>query len=842
MFHKSPNNVTEFFEAVLSGGTGYVSIGHTRQKSIATCTYDFFPASDLGAIHNHLESLPNEAQVFFGLGRLGQVPGNGRGKAEDVVSFGAIAIDIDLHTADKSLQNLPQTLEEAIELVNSFTLRPSILVKSGMGLHAYWLLDQEFVISNKKERTEAKSFVANFHAGVNSFVAPVEFDHVQDISRMLRVPGFTNLKYEDQPLTVELISCDPALRYTHDEILSVSVSNGHSTKQFQLNTNQGQNATVNFDRIEVGCAWISDVMASHGNVGHNVWFATGSIMSLSANGRALFHQWSSGSPKYDFDETEVKFDQIDPDKARRTCTSLAALQNPELCAGCVFNGGITSPVELGEPGPRAIHVSGQQLPILTAELWAAIHTKNSPATVFSMNGSLVRVNEKRGITEVLDETSAKHVFARMGLWVHPSRDKEGWGSHAQPSTGIIKDALATPVPPVPPLQQVVLVPVLTEVGKILHSYGYDPETQIYYANDGTVAPKVNLDATQDDAREAIQWILDEVLFDFPFSSESSKAHALALAIQSFVRPAINGPTPFFVIDKPVAGTGATLLAKNLIYPYLGREISPKNWVSTEDELRKQITSHLLQGSNPCFFDNLEGVNIDSNVLAMALTSQGFSDRILQRSQQVDLVNRSTWVGTGNNPTFSKQLARRVVRIRLVSPLADPTKATNFKHENLDGWVKDHHKEYVERILTVICAWTNGAMPLFSGTPLASYVEWSQIVGGILEYAGVNGFLADGEEKADLIGISEDLSAAFIEEWYTTQGGRKLSPKEIAVVFENSDVASLWDSHNDQGRATKVGSYMRGIQERIYELNTEAGKVNVQVVCHNRKWMIREVKP
>lgn len=57
-----------------------------------------------------------------------------------------------------------------------------------------------------------------------------------------------------------------------------------------------------------------------------------------------------------------------------------------------------------------------------------------------------------GLIEVLDENSARHTFARVGFWVHPSKDQDGWGSHSLPNVAIIKDALATPFPPVPSLE------------------------------------------------------------------------------------------------------------------------------------------------------------------------------------------------------------------------------------------------------------------------------------------------------------------------------------------------------------------------------------------------------
>jgi len=218
-----------------------------------------------------------------------------------------------------------------------------------------------------------------------------------------------------------------------------------------------------------------------------------------------------------------------------------------------------------------------------------------------------------------------------------------------------------------------------------------------------------------------------------------------------------------------------------------------------------------------------------------------SDRILQRSQVVELVNRATWIGTGNNPHLSNQLLRRTIQIRIVSPHADPTQATGFRHANLDDWIQEHRNEFIAHILTIICGWVNAGKRKFSGTPLASYVSWSEIIGGILEFVRVPGFLEDADEKAALAIVTDDLAPAFIADWFNAYGEQLMSPKEIGNSFGDGEIAVLWDSHTELGRATKVGNYLRGIKDRIYEVATPLGKCNVKVTLRGRKWQLQAMK-
>jgi 3-hydroxyisobutyrate dehydrogenase-like beta-hydroxyacid dehydrogenase len=58
---------------------------------------------------------------------------------------------------------------------------------------------------------------------------------------------------------------------------------------------------------------------------------------------------------------------------------------------------------------------------------------------------------------------------------------------------------------------------------------------------------------QGTAKEAAEWILDEILCDFPFQDSPSKTNALAMFLLPYFRASIDGPTPLHFIDAPVSG-------------------------------------------------------------------------------------------------------------------------------------------------------------------------------------------------------------------------------------------------------------------------------------------------
>jgi hypothetical protein len=91
--------------------------------------------------------------------------------------------------------------------------------------------------------------------------------------------------------------------------------------------------------------------------------------------------------------------------------------------------------------------------------------------------------------------------------------------------------------------------------------------------------------------------------------------------------------------------------------------------------------------------------------------------------------------------------RRCVWIRLLPPCERPwTREPNqFRHPCLIDYVKRHRARLVWAALTLVQNWLAAGRPSFSGRPLGSFEAWSRIMGGILQTAGITGFLENQNE-------------------------------------------------------------------------------------------------
>ena len=844
---KPTSDVTKFLAAVCGQGEGFLSISYTTEPHLKSLRSDFFPATDISGVEKHLATLPTGAQVIFNFARLAKKPSSGRGKIADTHAFSVIGMDIDIADPNKPNKSLPADIDEAVAALEALQLPPSIYVNSGSGLHAYWVLEEDLIVADESDLKHARDFVANFYRGVVSNLPQYNFDHTQDLARSFRMPGSTNLKDPANPKAVSVRELHVERIYSHDEIIDASISVATKERAVKIANVDVHDSNVHVDLglMAAGCGWVRDALG-HGDIAtYETWWGMASLLSNVDDGLEIFQDWSKTHPDYDLEETEVKFEQVDTEKSRRTCAGLS--QHPtspvagalvdgvnKQCTQCVFREGIKSPVELGVPGIRTVVTNNAQLRTKAASLWAGVHTNNHPRRLFSFNRQIARIKEDDAKVEILDMNTAKYEFARLVNWMQESKNE--WGTHVDPSQNVIGDALSTHKPPLPELTQVVSMPIVTSEGRLITAPGYDAESGIFYAAESGCLPQIDSSATKQDALDALKWIEEEILVDFPFADAASKAAAISIAILPFVRQLIHGQTPLYLLEKPAAGTGATTLGLALCYPFMGKEIPVTTWTTSEEERRKQITAHLASGGGPIFYDNMSGY-VNSDVLASALTIQNWSDRLLSTSKQAEFPINSTWLATGNNPQFHAQILRRIASVRLVSLLEDPSQRTNWRHADLLHWISLHRKEYVEKILTIVMAWLNEGMPEFQGKPLASYVSWSSVMGGILQFVEVPGFLENIDLKKAAMDNESQVIREFIEAWWEEFHGEAKTPTDILSDFSAMEVAGNWDAPNRQGQVTKVGHWMAHLKDRVFVV----GSTTVQVTQSQRKYYLKVIK-
>lgn len=458
------------------------------------------------------------------------------------------------------------------------------------------------------------------------------------------------------------------------------------------------------------------------------------------------------------------------------------------------------------------------LPRITGLAWEALYRANDPPRLFRFAGLVSRLerdDQGAPAARTLTEDRLRHELARAATWQIARKDAV---LDALPPMAVVRDLLATPDPRLPILDQITEVPIFAPDGSLQLTLGYAARSRAYYAPPaGFTVPAVADEPDAADVARARDLITQDLLGDFPFVDAPELAHAVGLLILPFVRALIHGPTPLHLIEKPMPGTGASLLADALTLPALGRPVAAMTEGRDEDEWRKRITARLRSGATAILIDNLRE-RLETASLAAALTSTHWEDRLLGTSDTLRLPVRCAWIATGNNPALSSEIARRTVRIRLDARSDRPWLRRGFRHPNLRAWLLAHRADLVWAALTLGQAWLADGKPIRDDAPaLGMFEEWSRVVGGVLETAGIAGFLlnlGDFYDQADTEGAT---LRAFVAAWWETHGERAVGVADLFRLIVQAGIDLDLGDKGERSQRIRLGRIVGNLRDRHYPL-------------------------
>jgi hypothetical protein len=463
-----------------------------------------------------------------------------------------------------------------------------------------------------------------------------------------------------------------------------------------------------------------------------------------------------------------------------------------------------------------IVVNHGQLHEVAQAAWDAILRQNTPERFFQHAGSIaeIRANDF-GRPEIVHLTVAG-VRGRLDRSASWRRRTEKGDVPVVPPREVVEDLMALDKP-LPVIKGIVGTPAFAPDGALVTRTGFQPETQLFYAPSGEAVPPVPAEPDETDLLRARQLIGVEWLGDFPFLDDASRAHAIAVPVTALARELIDGPLPLFAYDAPSAGTGKGLLASTSACIVTGTPASMMSETRSEEELRKRITAILCTGAPLAIFDNVKR-RLESGTLAALLTSLHWRDRILGRTENVDLPNRTIWMVTGNNLQLSDELIRRTVWIRQDSRLDRPWDRQAFRHPDLPVWLQRHRHEMVWAFLVLVQNWVVRGRPQWDGRLLGSFEAWCHVVGGILQAAGIQGFLVNRDELYRRLDRETEEWRGFISDWWEGHAERPVKSAALLHVAQEhltSVFETARDGASERDLATRLGKALAERRDRRY---------------------------
>lgn len=278
-------------------------------------------------------------------------------------------------------------------------------------------------------------------------------------------------------------------------------------------------------------------------------------------------------------------------------------------------------------------------------------------------------------------------------------------------------------------------------------------------------------------------VLDDLVADFPFEDEASRQNLYAAMLTMVARPAIDGPTPFFLVMASMERTGKGKLLDTAIGCAIrGTQIPPMQIGRDESEAEKRITTQILAGSPVVHLDNIPiGEVLDSASLASLATAYPlWSGRRLGGNTLVELPNRMVVLMSANNPKATGELVKRTVPIVLQPRSDHPELRDDFKHADCYGYAKERRPEVLSALLGIIELGRRSRQVPFR---MGGFEAWSNVVTRSLREATATQVMGNyvawcrraDDQNADI--------ETLIEKWALLYSGSERSASQILELAE-----------------------------------------------------------
>lgn len=465
-----------------------------------------------------------------------------------------------------------------------------------------------------------------------------------------------------------------------------------------------------------------------------------------------------------------------------------------------------------------IYVGGRDLHDISDQATQALLVWNDPPKIFSdRSGALFRVQVVDGeIARVgINSDELRGWMSESARWRKETKSDE---IAVYPDVSVAKDIWLRKATAFPQLDQVVRIPVFDKDMKLVQDPGYHASSKLFVSLHDLRIPEINMKPTKAEVAKARGLFLDDLLADFPFVDDASRAHALSAILLPFVRR-LTGATPLHLIESPQVSNGKTLLAQVLTIPASGRPAAIMSDAGEDEaEWRKSIQSTLQKLPIYVLIDNVGSGGIESDTLAAVLTSEEYEGRELGTARNVCYPNRATWVATGNNLHLKLDIARRTMFCRIDSKEARPWERSGFRHPQLCTWALENRSALVWAALTLCQNWIAQGAPRWAGKAMGSFELHNQILGGILEVSEVPGFLQNYNEQFRRADTVSEAWESFLFAWWNDHhlSTNPCTAHELAQLVEDKQLLDgVIRSSSTHGRRCSLGRHLQGQIDRLY---------------------------
>ena len=363
-----------------------------------------------------------------------------------------------------------------------------------------------------------------------------------------------------------------------------------------------------------------------------------------------------------------------------------------------------------------------------------------------------------------------------------------------------------------PLAGVARQPFLRSNGTVIKKRGYDAGSRMFCAFNPADF-KLPENPTRDDAEAALK-VLSGPLQECAFADEIDRATAIAALITAAARPSLDH-APGFLVSANSPGAGKSYLCSiiaGLAQPNPAASIVFKAKVEEQD---KQLLGILSSAPSVVLFDDIQSDIYPSSMLNSAIANGFVSGRILGQTKMVEAECKALFLFNGNNVDLVRDIARRVVTIKLEHKTEAPDRRFSA---DISEIVRSNRAEYISAALTIIRAFLAHGGDV-KGRPVMGFYQWCRWCRDSLMWLGlpdISQRLFEGIEK------DPDGAAAttIFSHWFSAWGDAE---KLVSEVLE-------YAMGFPRGTEDEVREFL-DFRSAIEEVCAVNGRLNAQRLGH-----------
>jgi hypothetical protein len=451
--------------------------------------------------------------------------------------------------------------------------------------------------------------------------------------------------------------------------------------------------------------------------------------------------------------------------------------------------------KLAAAGKPVIETHDRPLPDVLSDLSKAIAQYNgSTPTLFFGAGGLREVVKNQDGATVLEPVKCERlqvIASRGATWTVTPADAQ-LPREISPPVALCQQFIASREAweNIPTIKRIMTAPFMDRDRNICAVPGYHAPEQVWLS----LPDGYNLPATTPTADNiaAASTLLNRLFSEVAFAENASRANALGLLILPFVRLYIDaqndGQTPIHLFDAPTQSSGKTYAATIALSPFC--EVIPTSDKKDEKESQKEIFALLSEGAFYVFIDNVKS-SLGSAEIATAVTSGKMRGRVLGVTGTQTVSTNIIWAATSNNAQLDADIVSRSILIQL-----DTNSETPEDREfafNPVQYIARHRAEVQAAILTLVRAWIEAGCPDRTAK-VSRFPAWERVIGGVLETAGISGFLENYKDVRNKIDPETNAWRGFIEAWRDAHGEMFRTVKELYETADGDDLRSLIGDH------------------------------------------------